>query len=249
MGEERRRHNRVNRKDASVAVTSAEFAKSGSGTYNLAVRLLDTSASGACLVTKGRLREGIPVVVGIMLPRHGTKVLCKATVRWSTTVESKGRTAHVAGLQFERPVSELGPTIPRTGASSATLSSKEPQRRHPRFTPEQVDIVCLPRGLLRKLGVKSNSARALKNVSLGGAQIISAEKLKPGEPVDLTLQFRYPATTVSAEGIVRWCRRDTLSLEPRWVVGVVFKRMAPDSGGRLRTVEAVFVDDKPSPGV
>jgi hypothetical protein len=54
---------------------------------------------------------------------------------------------------------------------------------------------------------------------------------------------------VSAEGIVRWCRRDTLSLEPRWVVGVVFKRMGPDSGGRLRTVEAVFVDDKPSPGV
>src|SRR6185295_17755105 len=222
MGPERRRHDRVARKDASVAITSAEFAKAGSGTYNLAVKLLDTSASGACLVTKGRLREGIPVVVGIMLPRHGTRVMFKATVRWATTVESKGRTAHVAGLQFERPVSELGPTIP-TGGSSKTMPSKEPQRRHPRFAPEQVDIVCLPRGILRKLGVKSNSARSLKNVSLGGAQIVVAEKLKPGELVDLTLQFRYPATTVAAEGVVRWCRRDTLSLEPRWLVGVVFK--------------------------
>lgn len=245
MGPERRRHDRVARKDESIAVTSAEFAKAGSGTYNLAVKLLDTSASGACLVTKGRLREGIPVVVGIMLPRHGTRVMCKATVRWATTVESKGRTAHVAGLQFDRNVSELGPTIPRPSpASSATMKSEEPQRRHPRFTPEQVEIVCLPRGILRKLGVKSNSARSLKNVSLGGAQIVTSEKLKPGELVDLTLQFRYPATTVAAEGIVRWCRRDTLSLEPRWLVGVVFKRMGPDSGGRLRTVEAVFIDEK-----
>lgn len=245
MGPERRRHDRVPRKDASIAVTSAEFAPAGSGTYNLAVKLLDTSASGACLVTKGRLREGIPVTVGILLPRHGTRVMCKAKVRWSTTIESKGRTAHVAGLQFERPVSELGPTVPTPSGtkSSATLTSKEPQRRHPRFAPEQVDIVCLPRGFLRKLGVKSNSARSLKNVSLGGAQIVCSQKLKAGELVDLTLQFRYPATTVAAEGVVRWCRRDTLSLEPRWLVGVVFKRMAPDADGRLKTVEAVFIDD------
>jgi hypothetical protein len=244
MGQERRRHSRVPTKGAAVAVTSAEFAKAGSGTYNLAVRLLDTSASGACLVTKGRLRAGIPVVVGIVLPNQGTKVMCKATVRWATTVESKGRTAHVAGLQFERAISELGPAA--KPKSSATMRSQEPQRRHPRFAPEQVDIVCLPRGILRKLGVKSNSARSLKNLSLGGAQIVSAEKLQAGEPVDLTLQFRYPATTVKAEGIVRWCRRDTLSLEPRWNVGVVFKRMDHDSDGRLKTVEAVFVDEKPA---
>ena len=244
MGSERRRHDRMNPKDASVALTSGEFAKPGSASYNLAVRLLDTSASGACIVTKGRLREGIKVVVGVILPKQGTKVMSRATVRWSTTVESKGRTAHVAGLQFERPVSELGPKKPPP-TDSQKLHTKEPQRRHARFTPEKVEIVCLPRGLLTKLGVKSNSAKALKNVSLGGAQIVSSEKLSPGDPVDLTLQFRYPAAVVKAEGVVRWCRRDTLSLEPRWNVGVVFKRMDSDSNGRLRTVEAVFVDDPP----
>jgi len=225
-----------------VVCTSPDFAKPGSPSFNLALKLLDASASGACLVTKGRLRQGVPVFVGISLPRQGAKVMARATVRWSTTVESKGRTAHVAGLQFDRPISQLAPKK-APGAPSGP-AAKEPQRKHKRFAPEKVDIVCLPRGLLTKLGVKSNSAKALKNVSLGGAQIISTEKLSPGEPVDLTLKFRYPAAEVKAEGIVRWCRRDTLSLEPRWNVGVIFKRIDLDAQGRLRTVEAVFVDDK-----
>jgi hypothetical protein len=242
MGQERRRHDRERAKDASVACTSPGFAPPGSASYNLAVRLLDTSATGACLVTKGRLREGVPVFVGIDLPRQGTRLMSKATVRWSTTVESKGRTAHVAGLQFEKPLEQLAPRKVAP-APPEPPPSKEPNRRHKRFVPETVDIVCLPRGLLRKLGVKSNSAKALKDLSLGGAQIISAEKLRPGEPVDLTLKFRYPAAEVKAEGVVRWCRRDTLSLEPRWNVGVVFKRIDPASDGRLRTVEAVFIDE------
>lgn len=241
MAHDRRRHERVRTEKASVACTSPEFAKKGSPSFNLAVKLLDTSATGACLVTKGRLRQGVAVFIGIALPRHGTKVMTKATVRWSTTVESKGRTAHVAGLQFDKTIPQLGPR--RTEADPAG-ESKEPQRRHKRFSPEKVDIVCLPRGILTKLGVKSNSARALKNVSLGGAQIVSAEKLDPGERVDLTLTFRYPAATVKAEGVVRWCRRDTLSLEPRWNVGVVFKQVDPGSHGRLRSVEALFLDQK-----
>jgi len=245
MGQERRRHDRVRTKEASVACTSPEFAPPGSASYNLAVKLLDTSATGACLVTKGRLRQGVPVFVGIILPRQGTRLMTKATVRWSTTVESKGRTAHVAGLQFEKPLEQLAPARAPAKEAAPAASAKEPQRRHKRFVPEKVDIVCLPHGLLRKLGVKSNSARALRDLSLGGAQIISTERLRPGEPVDLTLKFRYPATEVRAEGIVRWCRRDTLSLEPRWNVGVIFKRIDSDSDGRLRTVEAVFIDGKP----
>jgi hypothetical protein len=242
MGLERRRHDRSLPKEASVACTSPEFGQAGSAAYNLAIKLLDTSATGACLVTKGRLRQGVPVFVGIILPRLGTRVMSRATVRWSTTVESKGRTAHVAGLQFDHPVEQLTPETIAQKVESGT-KPKEPQRRHKRFVPEKVDIVCLPRGLLRKLGVKSNSARALKDLSLGGAQIVSAEKLKPGEPVDLTLKFRYPATEVKAEGVVRWCRRDTMSLEPRWNVGVIFRQIDSTSDGRLRTVEAIFIDE------
>jgi hypothetical protein len=243
MSNERRRHDRIGAKEAQVACTNAEFAGPGSPSYNLALRLLDTSTSGACVVTRGRLREGIPVTVGIILPGNRVRVMSKAVVRWSTTVESKGRTAHVAGLEFERPVDSLGPR-PKPGKITAGARNPEPQRRHKRFVPEKVDIVCLPRGILTKLGVKANAAKGLKDLSLGGAQIVSAEKLKTGEPVDLLLQFSFPKTTVRAVGVVRWCRRDTLSLEPRWNVGVVFKEMDPNAHGRLRTVEAVFIDEK-----
>jgi hypothetical protein len=218
MSEERRRHERISAKEAEVACTSPGHGRPGSPTYNLAVRLLDTSATGACIVTKGRLREGVPVIVGIIFPSQKARVMSKAMVRWSTTVESKGRTAHVAGIEFENPIDSLG------------------------FVPEKVDIVCLPVGLLTKLGVKANSAKGLKNLSLGGAQIVSTEKLKAGDRVDLMLEFNYPRTTVRAVGVVRWCKRDTLSLEPRWNVGVIFKEMDPNSEGRLRTVEAVFID-------
>lgn len=242
MSHERRRHDRISGKEAEVACTSAEFAPPGSASYNLAVRLLDTSASGACVVTKGRLREGIPVVVGIIFPKQRARIMAKAVVRWSTTVESKGRTAHVAGLEFERPVAALAPRLPKASPSKPV----EPQRRHKRFVPEKVDIVCLPPGILSKLGVKANAARALRDLSLGGAQIVSSEKLKPGDRVDLMLQFAFPKTTIRAVGIVRWCRRDTLSLEPRWNVGVVFKDMDPNAHSRLRTVEAVFIDGRPS---
>lgn len=245
MSQERRRHGRIPAKDASVACTSAEYSSPGSPSHNLAVKLLDTSATGACVVTKGRLRQGVPVVVGIMIPKHKTRVLSRAVVRWSTTVESKGRTAHVAGLEFERVISDLAPR-PEPSPGAAPASKPEPQRKHRRFVAEKVDIVCLPQGLLTKLGMKPNAARTVKDLSLGGAQIVATRKLKPGDRVDLTLQFKFPATTVQAEGIVRWCRRDTLSLEPRWNVGVIFKQMDRDSEGRLRTVEAIFIDRKPS---
>jgi hypothetical protein len=238
MSEERRRHERISAKEADVACTSPGQGRPGSPTYNLAVRLLDTSATGACLVTKGRLREGIPVIVGIIFPSQKARVMSKAVVRWSTTVESKGRTAHVAGIEFENPIESLGPKR----APGAPSKNGEPQRRHKRFVPEKVDIVCLPVSLLTKLGVKSNAAKGLKNLSLGGAQIVSTEKLKAGDRVDLMLQFNYPRTSVRAVGVVRWCKRDTLSLEPRWNVGVIFKEMDPNSEGRLRTVEAVFID-------
>jgi len=238
MGDERRRHDRLSNKEAQVALTSPEHTQPGSPSYNLAVRLLDTSATGACLVTTDRLREGCPVIVGIILPGQKNGIMAKGFVRWSTSIEQKGRSAHVAGVEFDKPVAALAPVLPKSGPSKHA----EPNRRHKRFMPEKVDIVCLPPGFLSKLGMKANTAKALKNLSMGGAQILSTEKLETGDRVDLLLKFAFPKTSVRAAAIVRWCRRDTLSLEPRWNVGVVFKEMDPATQSRLRTVEAVFID-------
>jgi len=236
MGQERRRHDRSPNREAQIACTSAEHKQAGKS-INLALRLLDTSATGACLVTRVPLREGSPVILGIILPQNKARVMTKGVVRWSTSLEQKGRVAHVVGVEFDKPVAELAPGLPKNGPSH-----EEPQRRHKRFVPEKVDIVCLPPGFLSKLGMKSNSAKALKDLSLGGAQIVSTEKLEAGDRVDLLLKFAFPKTSVRAAGIVRWCRRDTMSLEPRWVIGVKFKELDPTTDSRLRTVEAVFID-------
>src|SRR6185436_8919525 len=165
-------------------------------------------------------------------------IMAKGAVRWATSIEQKGRTAHVAGVEFDKPVAALAPDLPKSGPSKHA----EPNRRHKRFAPDNVDIVCLPPGFLSKLGMKANTAKALKNLSMGGAQILSTEKLETGERVDLLFKFAFPKTSVRAAAVVRWCRRDTLSLEPRWNVGVVFKEMDPGAESRLRTVEAVFID-------
>src|SRR5215467_7403196 len=112
MGEERRRYDRSSSQEAQIACTTAEHARPGGPSPNLAVRLLDTSATGACLITKERLREGLEVVIGIVLPGAKSRVTSPASVRWSTTIESKGRIAHVAGVEFEKPVAEFAPSLP-----------------------------------------------------------------------------------------------------------------------------------------
>jgi hypothetical protein len=228
MMAERRRHPRT--------FTKADL--SGRSGYNAALRLIDVSAKGACLVTTGRLRPGSAMSLELDAPSTKERLNLKALVRWSTTVESRGRVAHVAGLEFDRPVSSLGPR--RTAAVPLHAAGTDPQRRHKRFHPPAVELSCLPKGILRALGLTKNAAKGLKDLSLGGAQIVSERRMKPGERMDLTLAFRYPDLAVQAEAVVRWCRRDTLSLEPRWFVGVVFKRVDPDSDSRLKTVEAFF---------
>jgi hypothetical protein len=46
---------------------------------------------------------------------------------------------------------------------------------------------------------------------------------------------------VTAEADVRWCRRDTLSLEPRWIAGLTFKRLEPAQDAHLREVDRTYL--------
>jgi hypothetical protein len=104
-----------------------------------------------------------------------------------------------------------------------------------------VTLVCLPRGLLRSFGLAANKGRQVKDLSRGGAQIICSQKLKPGQHVDLRLEFRRTELTLEAEGVIRWCRRDTTSLEPRYLAGVVFKNLPEGSERSLRAIEGAFI--------
>jgi hypothetical protein len=59
--------------------------------------------------------------------------------------------------------------------------------------------------------------------------------------VDLRLEIPATRTEISAEAQVRWCQRDTLSLEPRWNVGLTFKRMSPEDDDRLKALDRYYL--------
>lgn len=239
MTEERRRHPRT--PPSPEWGIRCRSPGRGAPEYHLVTRVVDVSACGTCIVTSTRLREGSPVAVDVLLPNGDACFQSLATVRWSMTLESNGRIAHVAGLQFDR-VFRLASTESEEHPSRVLLlRSPEPRRAHKRFTPEEVALVCLPRDFLRLLGLARNTGRRLKDISRGGAQIVCARKLRPGQRVDLRLEFRRAQATVEAQGVVRWCARDTTSLEPRYLAGVKFEKLPPGSERSLRAVERAFI--------
>jgi hypothetical protein len=214
-----------------------------------------------CIVTVGRLRMGIPVTVELYVPDGGSRFKSRAIVAWSTTVESRGRVAHAAGLRLERPLmpeprrkpepappaappsppSPPAPASSRAPNRSASSKPPEPQRAHRRFSPEEVELLCYPAGFLRAVGLANNAGRRLKDLSRAGAQIVCSRKLLPGERVHLRLEFKKKPWTIQAEGEVRWCRRDTASLEPRYYAGVMFDRLPAGAERSLREIERAFI--------
>jgi hypothetical protein len=242
---ERRHHPRVTALSAGeVRCTSRDAEAEGLPPHDLARKLIDVGAKGICLVTSGRLRPGLSLSVDLDLPGVARRKQLRGVVRWSTTVESKGRTAHVAGVEFERADASLVPAVkepPSNPPATATIRALDPNRRHKRFQPERAGVTLLPRDWVRSLGFRRNSGKRVKDVSLGGAQIVSVRPLKTGTKVDLTIQFLYPQVSVSAAGVVRWCRRDTMSAEKRWFVGIVFKDLDPRSDLALKHAEDVFL--------
>jgi hypothetical protein len=232
---ERRRYSRADlRQDHDLHCSSLEADLGGRVPLNVALRLLDVGPRGACLVTAGRLRPGLHVAFAFTPPGSRNPVRVTAIVRWATTVTSGHRIADVAGLEFEETLKATAPD-----AAPRTL---DPHRRHRRFVPGKADLVLVPRGLWTMIGLPPKTPASIKDLGQGGAQVVSSRPLQPGQTVDLAMTFRYPALAVRAEALVRWCRRDTLSLEPRWNVGVVFKKVDPESDSHLKTVEAFFVD-------
>lgn len=242
---ERRRYERFKPEDTYVlACYSAELGDLVPDPYNLATKLIDIGAKGVCMVTVGRLREGLPVHVDLTLHDSRTRIRSRATVRWSSTLESRGRTAHVAGLEFDKVLEGARDRVEFLGVwmrGPARGATPEPVRRHKRFSPDHAKLSCFPRGLLSALGFRSEVGRGLKDLSLGGAQIVSRKRLRPGRRVDLVLEFRHPRSIIRAQGVVRWCRRDTLTLESRWNVGVTFTRLSPDDDDHLRGLEKIFL--------
>jgi hypothetical protein len=121
------------------------------------------------------------------------------------------------------------------------LRTSEPRRRHKRFHPPRAEVSCVPRGFWTSILRTLNVAIGLRDVSLGGAQIVADRPLKPGLKTDVTFRFSGFPDPVQVEADVRWCRRDTLSLAPKWNAGLTIKRMSPTDETRLAAVDRTYL--------
>jgi hypothetical protein len=119
-------------------------------------------------------------------------------------------------------------------------SSNEPRRKYKRFRAPRTGVVCTVRGFWASL-FRRNVALHVKDLSLGGAQIIASRPLRTGIKADVILDFPGFPRPLAAEADVRWCRRDTLSLEPRWNAGLIFKRLSPADEEQLREVDRIYL--------
>jgi len=240
MPPERRKYVR-RRPDAGLAVSamSASAAGSAAGTVraNVAVKVVDLSDKGACVVTSGRLRAGAEFIV--RLSYAGTEDLysAQALVRWAQTWNREGKEADLAGLEFMKVLEVRGERFRSMASWAGELPTAEGERRqNKRRLLETSKVHCVATGLFSLLGMSSNVALRLSDLSEGGCQIVSSRKLDEGAKVKFTLSFQNPTVEIRGTGEARWCKRDTLSLEPRYATGISFGDLSHDDEGRLRIV-------------
>ena len=236
MFEDRRRHAR-NSPDAGsfLTCTAADVPRP----VNLSTRLIDVGPGGACILSVGRLRPQAEIDLSIVLPDYLSRFKARAVVAWSKTVASReGREAHAAGLRFELVESASGRATDFIGAETrGTARTPEPQRRDKRFSPGRASISLFPRWFFgrRDVGVR------LVDLSLGGAQVVCSKRIEAGATADFTLSSSRPLVHVSAEVLVRWCRRDTMRREPIWHAGLVFKKLDASGEASLRALDRAFL--------
>lgn len=238
MGHEKRRHLR-RKADATffVGCRSAEAAD----VPNLALKLIDVGALGACFVSRLKLKVGVRVQMLVVRPGAQTRASVDAVVRWVVPYSNDGVAGHQVGVEFSKPVLSLdfGMIALREQKPAPSADS---QRRHRRFSPGDTDLVCVPkRGLMaRILGLRKDVGHRLRDLSLSGAQIVSTRKLEPGQEVGIEIYLPDGRNVLNTEAVVRWCRRDTMSLKRRYLAGVQFGKLDDEAKHYLTSAQVAF---------
>jgi len=142
-GTERRKYPRYKPEPGTIILCTREEATGVPGA-NLVQRVIDVSALGLCFVATSPLVEGSAVNIDIMLPGQKAKTGTRGKVRWTQFLESRGREAHVAGVEFEMLVEGLG----ARGSDSAILDifltlrvSVAQLRLYPKDSPQVLKTV------------------------------------------------------------------------------------------------------------
>lgn len=244
MRVERRKYPRVKADPSFVLVcTNPDFETKKGGTPNLALKLLDLGPKGLCAVTVGRLREGINLVVAIIA--GDSRYKAKAQVRWSQTINHKGREAHVTGMEFMEILEAYGEkvrfmTVWAKGASPEPHPQVDYARDMRQSAIRSAQVLCIPKGFWGAIGMSSNVGKSLIGVKSGMVHIVCVKKLDEGQKVELRIDFQNPTTFVVGQAKVLSCKRNTMVLEPRFETELAFTEMSEEDRERWFDIQRTF---------
>ena len=143
-GTERRKYPRYKPEPGTVILCTRDEL-SGPTSANLIQKVIDVSALGVCFVATGPLAEGAAVNLDIMLPGAKSKTSTRGKVRWAQFLESRGREAHVCGIEFDTVIEGFGA---KAGSDSALLDifltlrvAVAQLRLYPKESPQVLKVV------------------------------------------------------------------------------------------------------------
>ncbi|MBI2900410.1 MAG: PilZ domain-containing protein [Planctomycetes bacterium] len=244
MDKDKRRHARTPYKGANVVCYSPDDSRGGNP-YNFATHVVDVSLGGVCVLSVGRLRTDIRLIVDIFFQQHRGGLKAPVVVRWSREVAHKGRTLYMTGLEFLRRPDFTGLALDAVlgrqppGPETRILPAKPDRRREARVRVGVSEIVCVPAGLLASLGLAGNVAKSLLDLSSEGARFSTRKPLAPGQAVRLRVRIPRVGEVLTMLARVRWCRPDERA-RGRHVVGVRFEKVPAKSRGILGALERWF---------
>ena len=127
------------------------------------------------------------------------------------------------------------PPAPRSSAGRGTE-----RRRHPRFEVDDSHVTLYRDGLLTKVGFgKDNKARLVVDLSEGGLQVITCERLPIGSKVRIHLEIEKFQDAIELAGVVRWCFQNAQKKED-FYAGVQFMVTPPNESRKIAAMREYF---------
>lgn len=122
----------------------------------------------------------------------------------------------------------------------AKPAGKSNLRRHLRFEVDSTGASLTVNGLLSKIGIRgANKARAILNLSEGGALVVVHESLPRGAKVRVSVEMERYQDVFTADGVVRWCTKHPRQ-EGFHQLGVQFTNLSDAQARKLAKMREWF---------
>jgi len=141
--------------------------------------------------------------------------------------------------ELNKTSSAPAPAVPTPAVRPPSGRGTE-RRRHARFEVDDSHVTLYRDGLLTKVGFgKENKARLVVDLSEGGLQVVTSERLPLGSKVRIHLEFEKFQDAIELAGVVRWCFQNAQKKED-FYAGVQFTVVPPGESRKIAAMRDYF---------